>query len=296
MHHCVLCDQRFASETALQQHRRDSPMHKKSLECKICNRMFGSEEALKQHRRDAPAHTGTFDCEACNRFFGSAGALKQHQSDSPTHRIPAQTPAVDDLKRSSSQASESPDPKTGHHPRGSGDFRRDSGVFPNKPTKKESSNRKVETQEFFTFPELHQSVAEAIAPHTTSLWFYETNHDSRYDRNHSTKVIGQFTCTKTSCRNRWGSKIVAVWIKRHARNHYSAVVYNQKCRTCGFLGHLKMDEECYTERVAYRLKKWAGVHMEQPPFEPKKGPPHEIELCEGCKRGVCPQIRDSEEH
>ncbi|CAN9395563.1 unnamed protein product [Alternaria alternata] len=45
-----------------------------------------------------------------------------------------------------------------------------------------------------------------------------------------------------------------------------------------------MDEETYVERVAYRLKKWAGVKMERPFFGHKiLHGPHDSERCEGCK-------------
>lgn len=295
MYHCVTCNRLFGSQTALKQHQQSSPMHKKSFECRVCDLPFGSEQALDQHRRDAPAHAEDFDCKTCNRSFGSASALKQHQRDSPIHRNPSQASIPANLRSPSSQTSESPDSKVGHHSQGIDLSRRDSGISTAKPAVKKSSKRKVETREFFTYPELHQSVAEAIAPQTSLSWFYEDNHNSRHNREHSTKVMGKFVCNNTACKKQsWGSKIVAVWIKEHARRGYSAVVYNQRCRSCDFLGDLTMDKECYIERVAYRLKKWAGVEMERPPFEPKKGPPHETELCEGCKRGVCPQVKGLE--
>ena len=85
------------------------------------------------------------------------------------------------------------------------------------------------------------------------------------------------------------SKKVAISIKGYPRNGYNAVVFNQRCMACKCLGTLTLDYESYVDRVAYRLKKWAGVAMEQKYFAPKEGPPHESDLCEGCKRGVCQQ-------
>lgn len=41
------------------------------------------------------------------------------------------------------------------------------------------------------------------------------------------------------------------------------------------------------DRVAYRLKRWAGVWAERPEYSEKKGLPHKSSLCEGCKIGVC---------
>lgn len=69
---------------------------------------------------------------------------------------------------------------------------------------------------------------------------------------------------------------------------YNATVYNQRCDACNGLGAINIDKEVYIERVAYRLKVWAGVPVERPFYDKdNKTPPHKMELCEGCKRGVC---------
>lgn len=50
-----------------------------------------------------------------------------------------------------------------------------------------------------------------------------------------------------------------------------------------------MNEEAYTARVSYRLKKWMGLEVHPPPFNGgvhSRGP-HEARLCEGCKAGKC---------
>ena len=60
------------------------------------------------------------------------------------------------------------------------------------------------------------------------------------------------------------------------------------------LGALTLDEHSYVERVAYRLKKWAGVRMEQMRYAGKGGLPHRSDLCEGCRRGYCQQSHDWE--
>ncbi|EFQ36158.1 hypothetical protein CGRA01v4_03988 [Colletotrichum graminicola] len=90
--HCTVCNRSFANVEALQQHLRDSLVHKLSFECKICNRSFGTEEALQQHLRDSPVHAPSFECETCNRSFGSEEALQQHLRDSPVHRQNIETP------------------------------------------------------------------------------------------------------------------------------------------------------------------------------------------------------------
>jgi uncharacterized protein YlaI len=53
---CVLCDQSFDSEEALQQRLRDSPVHAPSFDCETCDRSFSNEEALHQHLRDSRIH------------------------------------------------------------------------------------------------------------------------------------------------------------------------------------------------------------------------------------------------
>ena len=107
---CVLCDQSFGSDEALQQHKRDSSAH--VFDCKTCDHHFSSGMALQQHLRDSsahvpfcdecdksfdtrkglerhlrdsPAHAPSFDCETCNRSFGSEEAREQHLRDAPIH-------------------------------------------------------------------------------------------------------------------------------------------------------------------------------------------------------------------
>jgi len=85
--------------------------------------------------------------------------------------------------------------------------------------------------------------------------------------------------------------------RRHSQqcdNTYDAVVFKQRCRTCQHLGTMRINENSYIERVAYRLKKWAGVPMETPEYNAvERGPPHESSLCEGCKAGCCPMLERS---
>jgi len=86
--------------------------------------------------------------------------------------------------------------------------------------------------------------------------------------------------------------MVSIVIKGYIRNGYSAMVYNQRCRDCGTLGKLDLDQQSYVDRVAYRLRKWAGVSVEKQDYAKKEGPPHESAYCEGCKKGVCRQGLD----
>ena len=87
---CNQCNRGFGQEQALNQHCRDSPDHKSLFSCNQCNRGFRQEQSLKQHQRVAPFHQTSevcFSCNQCNRSFRQEEALKQHLRDEPSHRI-----------------------------------------------------------------------------------------------------------------------------------------------------------------------------------------------------------------
>ncbi|KAF2682588.1 hypothetical protein K458DRAFT_432577 [Lentithecium fluviatile CBS 122367] len=156
---------------------------------------------------------------------------------------------------------------------------------------KKSSKPKAETRTSFMFPSLHQDVMEAIADQIPSARFYPHDSDRGSNNKYSTNVMGKFKCNNNACRQGgWGSKVVSILIRGYPGNEYNAVVFNQRCKSCNRLGIMTLDEESYVDRVAYRVKKWAGVLTEQRVYVPKKGPPHESSLCEGCKRGVCRKV------
>ena len=146
------------------------------------------------------------------------------------------------------------------------------------------------------FPELHDRIAEAVSPEITSIWF-QSNDRKGYNNEYLTCVVGSFTCDNQICKKRsWSSGVVSILMRGYARNGYSAVVFNQRCKSCEKLGTLTMDETTYVERVAYRVKKWAGVWVEYPVYNRDSKGPHEERLCEGCKRGTCPYTNDLELH
>jgi hypothetical protein len=90
-----------------------------------------------------------------------------------------------------------------------------------------------------------------------------------------------------------GSRTVATLIRKYTEGGYNAVVFNQCCKSCGKLGTLKLDKQCYVGRVAYLLKVWACIRMERQHTTRKKGTPHESTLCEGCKQGYYPKTNES---
>lgn len=154
-------------------------------------------------------------------------------------------------------------------------------------TRRNPINRSDGTKPSFTFPHLHKDVAKAVSDHITSVWF-NRNIKQEHDDLYSTFLMGRLTCDNSACsKEAWTSGKVNIVIRRYPNNGYNAVVYNQRCKQCKRLGNLTLDKSSYVERVAYRLKKWAGVVMEQPPYREKETPPHRQELCEGCKNGYC---------
>ncbi|UPX09972.1 uncharacterized protein EKO05_0000648 [Ascochyta rabiei] len=273
---CVPCNRSFGSETALKQHQQDSPVHAEACDCKPCNRSFGSGSALEQHQRNSPAHAETFDCKPCDRSFRSTSALEQHQRDAPVHQnagIPAAVPLP--------AAPTSPPLlyNNAHSPRHAPSAQT-SAHAPGQRSKYKASRTS------YTFSELHELIAHAVVPDLPAPHFHPPS--ARFKNERATNVMGNFLCTYRKCpKQSWGSKIVAIVIRGYANNGYSAEVFGQRCKSCDRLGALTLDVQSYVERVAFRLKTWAGVRMEEPPFEKMKGPPHESAFCEGCARGVC---------
>lgn len=145
----------------------------------------------------------------------------------------------------------------------------------------------------FMYPSLHQDVWNAVSDDITSIWFHKEDSARDSNNKYSTHVMGKFKCNNNACTsNGWGSKKVAITIRGYPRNGYNAVVFNQRCKACHQLGTLTLDEKSYVDRVAYRLRKWAGVPVDEQVYVSKEGPPHEKSLCEGCKRGVCQQRKE----
>jgi hypothetical protein len=178
-----------------------------------------------------------------------------------------------------------------HEQPSSGD--RKSSQATSKMARKKFSKPKGEIRTSFMFPSLHQDVVDAVSDQIASTWFHEKDSDRDSHEEYSTHVMGKFKCNNDACsRDGWGSKKVAILIRGYPRNGYNAVVFNQRCKSCNRLGTLTLDEKSYVDRVAYRLKKWAGILMEEQYYDSKEGPPHESDLCEGCRRGVCRQMND----
>ena len=146
------------------------------------------------------------------------------------------------------------------------------------------------TKAFYMFPSLHRKVMEAVSDDLPSTTFHQDGSNANPNKDYPTHVMGTFRCGNRTCStDGWGSRKVAIQIRGYPKNGYNATVFNQRCKSCNQLGIFKLDEESYVDRVAYRLRKWAGIAVEKQQFTKKKGPPHETDFCEGCKRGICPQ-------
>lgn len=140
----------------------------------------------------------------------------------------------------------------------------------------------------YAYPWLHPDIVKAVSDVLQPRWIDSKNRNDVFNKEKSTSVIGKFTCSNSGCSNKgWSSGTVSILIRGYPNDGYNAVVFNQRCKFCKQLGDLKMDNSSYVERVAYRLKKWAGIPMEQLPYVAKESPPHERDFCEGCKRGYC---------
>jgi hypothetical protein len=298
MDYCVPCNRHFASKEARKQHERNSPVHNKKVHCQTCDCLFGTKEALEQHQQYSTVHSQIFHCKDCNSSFGSNKTLKNHRrfcqaaSSRPLDPVDTSLCQERDGGASSNTWPRSPtvDPRS--------QLQRFARMFVSAvpPTitthpqlaREHVSKATQETREFFMFPELHPKVADAVLPEISSTWFNEDDDDNNFDYERLTHVMGRFVCNHNSCKKRfWDSRKVPVEIRGYNNNGYSAIVYNQRCKSCDRLGTFELNERSYTERVGYRLKKWAGVEMEAPPFNGIEGPPHERAYCEGCKRGKC---------
>jgi transcription elongation factor Elf1 len=307
MEFCVLCTRYFANNAALKQHQQDSPVHNKTFQCQSCGSKFASKAALKQHERDSPVHKKTFYCQDCDRPFRSNKTLENHKN--LFHAVSGQTQDVVDTPLDQGRGRDGA-MSTNTQPRApiidpqsalAVQFARmlvsaipiPPAMTPNpqrarKHVPKQQQQPPQETREFFTFPELHPNVAAAVSPEISSTWFNGDHDDDDFDEEWNTHVMGRFKCTNNACKKPfWDSRKVPIEIRGYDNDGYSAVVYNQRCKSCNDLGTFELNIPSYVERVAYRLKKWAGVEMEAPPFNEMLGPPHERAYCEGCKRGKC---------
>ncbi|KAH7245277.1 zinc-binding domain-containing protein [Fusarium tricinctum] len=138
------------------------------------------------------------------------------------------------------------------------------------------------------YPGLHEEVAEKLEEFQLDYSFNLNDDDVAKVRHYDTHIMGRFACNNKKCKKSgWSTKQLAITIREYTRDRYNARVYLQRCKRCKSLGQLKLNEESYIDRVAYRIKKWNGIEMELPMWSRTSERPHEEDLCEGCADGHC---------
>lgn len=137
------------------------------------------------------------------------------------------------------------------------------------------------------YPELDDDVQRLLGEENL-VFDFNTRDDDSCTKDYDTNIMGRFTCYNNSCGNTgWSSKRIPITIRMYGDTQYNARVYHQRCIQCKRLSKPQLDGS-YAERIAYRLKKWSGIVMEQPYYGVKASSgPHQTHLCEGCKNGHC---------
>lgn len=78
-HPCPTCKKKFINRKALEAHAgTKSPGSARAHLCNLCDQRFCSAPALQQHQ-EAPAHDTMFKCNECPKSFRGKEARKDHQ-------------------------------------------------------------------------------------------------------------------------------------------------------------------------------------------------------------------------
>ncbi|KAI0490470.1 zinc-binding domain-containing protein [Xylaria cf. heliscus] len=138
-------------------------------------------------------------------------------------------------------------------------------------------------------PTKHPEVSQLLEEDNLHFKFHDNDDDIGCTKTYDTNIMGRFRCYNPKCtKNGWSSKQISITIRMYPRREYNAVVWHQRCKSCGFLAKPILDET-YADRVAYRIKKWCGIRLEKRVYSGNSKGPHESRLCEGCKAGHCSQ-------
>lgn len=121
-----------------------------------------------------------------------------------------------------------------------------------------------------------------------ALYLPRSGRRNRRLENVETNVHGRFRCDNNACDSRgWSSGAVATVIREYPDHKYNARLYHQRYQKCDQLSRPELTDDSYAVRVSNRLKIWAGHKVEKPVISGNSELPHNRELCEGCKAGVC---------
>lgn len=139
------------------------------------------------------------------------------------------------------------------------------------------------------YPALHDDVSRLLEEEDLHFDFCNDDNSHACTEEYDTNIMGRFPCHNPACASGgWSSKRIAITIRMYPGARYNARVYYQRCKQCNGLSKPRLDDS-YADRVAYRLKKWCGIHLERRVFSGQSKQPHQNELCEGCKDGHCSQ-------
>jgi stress-induced morphogen len=78
---CGACGKAFRSESALDQHQRDTGHCEEEFVCGVCSKTFSSDAALEQHQPYTGHREEEIVCGVCGKAFSGDAALEQHQRD-----------------------------------------------------------------------------------------------------------------------------------------------------------------------------------------------------------------------
>ena len=154
------------------------------------------------------------------------------------------------------------------------------------PSRKSKSDRG-----WSMYSALHDNVSCLLEEDDLHFDFHENDDTKNCIKEYDTNIMGRFICRNRTCGSSgWASKMIAISIRMYPKAQYNARVYHQRCQSCNSLSKPRLDGS-YAERVAYRLKKWCGIEMDQPFHSGDSRGPHQSNLCEGCEAGHCSQLR-----
>ena len=153
------------------------------------------------------------------------------------------------------------------------------------------SKKSKQPSSWSVYPALHHDVSHLLEDHDLQYHFQRNADWKSCTKEYDTNIMGRFICHNKKCSlNGWSSKKIAITIRTYHNDRYDATVYHQRCHGCNNLAKPILDAS-YAERVAYRLKKWSGIEMDQPNHSGESKGPHMSDLCEGCKAGHCSSLR-----
>lgn len=150
------------------------------------------------------------------------------------------------------------------------------------------NNKRKPEEAWSLYPQHHGNVSRLLKESGLKFRFHRTDDAQDCVEEYDSNVMGRFVCNNPGCKSKgWSSKMIPLTIRMYRGGRYNARVYHQRCKSCNTISRPFLDDS-YSERVAYRLKKWSGIEMDRPFYSWKQTErPHERRLCEGCKAGHC---------